>query len=114
MLHVHFLAFKLKHVKEVFLTSVSKLLLGIENSDICSFFNFKTSGPSHHNLFSIKFLVIPTRVIKSAGLYSVGQLRPIFNICIVANFSKTVFYKCFKLLVIAFIQIKVTFESVHK
>ena len=73
MLHVNFSAFKLKHVEEVFLTSVSKLPSGIENSNICSFFNFKNSGPSHHNLFSIKFLVIPTRVIKSAGLNSVGQ-----------------------------------------
>ena len=73
MLHVNFSAFKLKHVEEVFLTSVSKLLSGIENSNICSFFNFKNRGPSHHNLFSIKFLVIPTRAIRSAGLNSVGQ-----------------------------------------
>ena len=69
-LHVNFSAFKLKHVEEVFLSLV---LSGIENSNICSFFNFKNSGSSHHNLFSIKFLVIPTRVIKSAGLNSVGQ-----------------------------------------
>ena len=73
MLYVTFSAFKLKHVEEAFLTSVSKLLSGIENSNICSLFNFKHSGPSHHNLFSIKFLVIPTRVVKSAGLNSVGQ-----------------------------------------
>ena len=73
MLHVNFSAFKLKHVEENFLTSVSKLLSGIENSNIYSFFNFENSGPSHHNLFSIKFLVIPTHAIKSAGYNSVGQ-----------------------------------------
>ena len=72
MLHDNFSAFAFKQVEEVFLTSVSKLLSGIENSNICSFFNSKNSGPSHHNLFSINFLVIPTHVIKSAGLSSVG------------------------------------------
>ena len=73
VLYVNFSAFKLKHVEKVFLTSLSKLLSGIQNLNICSFFNFKSSGPSHHNLFAIKFLVIPARVIKSAELSSVGQ-----------------------------------------
>ena len=98
-LHVNLLAFK--HVEEVSVTLVSKLLSGIENWNNYSFFNFKISRPFHHTLFSLKFLLIPRSVIKCAGLNLVLQSDQ-FSISVLLRnmaFSKTAFYECFELFV---------------
>ena len=105
-------ALELKHA--VFLTSVSNLISGTENSNICSFFGFKNSGLSHHNVFSLEFLVIPERVIKSNGLSTVGQQEQ-FSISVLLQIFRRRFSKIvLNSFSITFIQFKVTSEPVHK